>query len=444
MQHRIPVEALGPSGPHMARAVETCVHCGFCLPACPTYRVLGEEMDSPRGRIVLMKQALEGDLTIREVLPFIDRCLGCVACVSACPSGVRYGELLTPFLAKAQDETRSMRTRAPQMALIRTMESPALFRAAVRSGQLARRLGALLPNWARQMTALLPASLEPAQPLADVTPAVGQRRARVALLAGCVQQVLSPDINSATIRVLAAYGVEVVVPRDQGCCGALALHSGFDRHARSRAGALFDAFPDDVDAIVTNAAGCGSAMKEYGELFAGTPNHGRATRFAARVRDVSEFLDEFVASSGGASAFAEATADRRSLGGGWSAPRAPSLPSPLTVAYHDACHLAHAQKVRSAPRRLLAQVQNLTVREVPDGEICCGSAGLYNLEQPDIAASLGAAKAGAIASTGAAAVVMGNVGCMVQIATHLARTGSPLPVMHTMQLLDRAIAERES
>ena len=415
MQHRIPVEALGPSGPHMARAVETCVHCGFCLPACPTYRVLGEEMDSPRGRIVLMKQALEGDLTIREVLPFVDRCLGCVACVSACPSGVRYGELLTPFLAKAQDETRSMRTRAPQMALIRTMESPALFRAAVRSGQLARRLGALLPNWARQMTALLPASLEPAQPLADVTPAVGERRARVALLAGCVQQVLSPDINNATVRVLAAYGVEVVVPRGQGCCGALALHSGFDTHARSRADALFDAFPDDVDAIVTNTAGCGSAMKEYGELFAGTPHHERATRFAARVRDVSEFLDDYIA------------------------PLALSLPAPLTVAYHDACHLAHAQKVRGAPRRLLAQVQNLTVREVPDGEICCGSAGLYNLEQPDIAASLGAAKAGAIASTGAASVVMGNVGCMVQIATYLERVGTPLPVMHTMQLLDRAL-----
>ena len=426
MQHRIPVAALGPSGPHMARAVEACVHCGFCLPACPTYRVLGEEMDSPRGRIVLMKQALEGELSIPDVLPFVDRCLGCMACVSACPSGVRYGELLTPFRAKAQDETRSMLTRVPQMALIRTMESPALFRAAVRSGQLARRLGALLPNWARQMTALLPASLEPAQPLADVTPAVGQRRARVALLAGCVQQVLSPDINSATIRVLAAYGVEVAVPRDQGCCGALALHSGFDTHARSRAVALFDAFPDDVDAIVTNAAGCGSAMKEYGELFAGTPHHERATGFAARVRDVSEFLDDYI------------------RGGGALAPRSPlplSLPAPLTVAYHDACHLAHAQKVRSAPRRLLAQVQNLTVREVPDGEICCGSAGLYNLEQPDIAASLGAAKAAAIASAGAAAVVMGNVGCMVQIATHLERAATPLPVLHTMQLLDRAVRD---
>ena len=227
---------------------------------------------------------------------------GCVACVSACPSGVRYGELLTPFRAKAQDETRSTLTRAPLTALIRTMESPALFRVAVRSGQLARRLGALLPTWARQMTALLPTSLEPAQPLAEVTPAVGQRRARVALLAGCVQQVLSPDINGATIRVLAAYGVEVVVPRDQGCCGALALHSGHDTHARSRAAALFDAFPDDVDAIVTNTAGCGSAMKEYGELFAGTPDEERATRFAARVRDVSEYLDGFVSSGGGASA----------------------------------------------------------------------------------------------------------------------------------------------
>jgi glycolate oxidase iron-sulfur subunit len=386
--------------------------------------VLGEEMDSPRGRIVLMKQALEGELSIPDVLPFVDRCLGCMACVSACPSGVRYGELLTPFLAKAQDETHSILTRAPQMALIRTMESPVLFRAAVRSGQLARRLGALLPNWAKQMTALLPASLEPAQPLAEVTPAVGQRRARVALLAGCVQQVLSPDINSATIRVLAAYGVEVLVPRDQGCCGALALHSGLDTHARSRAAALFDALPDDVDAIVTNAAGCGSAMKEYGELFAGTPNEERATRFAGRVRDVSEFLDDFLA---------------RARGGGAFAPL--SVPSPLTVAYHDACHLAHAQKVRSAPRRLLAQVQNLTISEVPDGEICCGSAGLYNLEQPDIAASLGAAKAGAVASTGAAAVVMGNVGCMVQIAAHLERIGHARPVLHTMQVLDRALQQ---
>jgi glycolate dehydrogenase iron-sulfur subunit len=433
MQHGIPVEHLGPHGPHMARAVEACVHCGFCLPTCPTYRVLGEEMDSPRGRIVLMKQALEGELTIQEVLPFIDRCLGCVACVSACPSGVRYGELLIPFRAKAQSEGRSAWARARQLALIRTMESPALFRAAVRGGQLARRLGALLPSWARQMTTLLPNRLEPPAAHPEVTPAAGTRRARVALLAGCVQQVLSPEINSATIRVLTAFGVEVVVPQGQGCCGALALHSGLESHARLRAEALFDSFPDDVDAIVTNAAGCGSAMKEYGELFAGTPLEDRATRFSARVRDVSEFLEP-LARDGGPS-------DQRSSG---SRSRTLALPSPLTIAYHDACHLAHAQKVRNAPRSLLANVQNLTVREVPDAEICCGSAGLYNLEQPDIAASLGAAKARAVASTGAEAVVMGNLGCMVQIAANLEHTGTPLPVMHTMELLDRALLRRDT
>jgi glycolate oxidase iron-sulfur subunit len=411
MQHRIPVEALGPSGPHMARAVETCVHCGFCLPACPTYRVLGEEMDSPRGRIVLMKQALEGELSIPDVLPFVDRCLGCMACVSACPSGVRYGELLTPFRAKAQDETRSMLTRAPQMALIRTMESPALFRIAVRSGQVARRLGGLLPTWARQMTALLPASLEPAQPLPNVTPAVGQRRARVALLAGCVQQVLSPDINSATIRVLAAYGVEVVVPRNQGCCGALALHSGFDTHARSRAVALVDAFPDDVDAIVTNAAGCGSAMKEYGELL-GTDE---ARRFSASVRDVTELLAE--------------------LG-----PPMPEVPDPSgttrRVVYQDACHLRHAQGVREQPRELLRAVPGLELVEIEGADTCCGSAGIYNLTQPEAARELGRRKAQAILDARPDVVATANPGCALQLAAALRDLGrGDLPVVHPVELL---------
>jgi glycolate oxidase iron-sulfur subunit len=414
MQHRIPVASLGPSGAHMARAVEACVHCGFCLPACPTYRVLGEEMDSPRGRIVLMKQALEGELSIPDVLPHIDRCLGCLACVSACPSGVRYGELLTPFRARAESEGRSLLARVRQQALLAVVESPHWFRAAVRSGQLARRGRSLLPPWARQMLDMLPSTLTSSQQLAAVTPAAGPRRARVALLAGCVQQVLAPDINRAAVNVLTANGIEVVVPRGQGCCGALALHAGHDSHARGRAAALVNALPEDVDAFVTTTAGCGSAMKEYGELFAGTPLVERASRFAARVRDVSEVLDDV----------------------GLVTPLA--LPSPLTVAYHDACHLSHAQKVRAAPRRLLGHVENLTVREVPDGEICCGSAGLYNLEQPDIAAALGSAKAQAVLSTGAQIVVTGNVGCIVQIATHLDRAGQARPVLHTMQLLDRA------
>jgi glycolate dehydrogenase iron-sulfur subunit len=414
MQHHIPVESLGPSGEAMARAVATCVHCGFCLPACPTYRVLGEEMDSPRGRIVLMKQALEGELSIPDVLPYVDRCLGCLACVTACPSGVRYGELLTPFRAKAETEARSRFSSLRQQALLRLLESPRLFRMAVRAGHLARPLGAIVPGRARQMLSLLPLSLEPAGELPTVVPASGPRRGRVALLSGCVQQVLSPDVNHATVRVLAANGIEVVVPPAQGCCGALALHAGHAAHARARAEALLAAMPDDVDAVVTNAAGCGSAMKEYSELFRGTPLEDRARRFATRVRDVSEILD------------------------GVGLVRPLSLSTPMTVAYHDACHLAHAQRVRAAPRRLLSGVGNLTVREVPDSEICCGSAGLYNLEHPDVAEALGAAKARDIVSTGAEAVVTGNVGCLVQIAAHLERAGHAIPVLHTMQVLDRS------
>ena len=216
----------------MARAVETCVHCGFCLPACPTYRVLGEEMDSPRGRIVLMKQALEGELTTRDVLPYIDRCLGCLGCETSCPSGVVYRDLLIPFRAKAESEARAGTPKWRARALLRVLESPGLFRLAVLSGQLARHVSAIVPHAFHPMLRLLPSSLEPARPLPQLVPAIGVRRARVALLSGCVQQVLSPDINHATIRVLAANGVEVVVPPNQGCCGALAAHAGHAGHAR--------------------------------------------------------------------------------------------------------------------------------------------------------------------------------------------------------------------
>lgn len=414
MQHRIPVESLGPDGAGMALAVARCVHCGFCLPTCPTYRVLGEEMDSPRGRVVLMKQALEGELSIPDVLPHVDRCLGCLACVSACPSGVSFGELLTPFRAKAEAEARGSFARLRQAAMVRLLESPRLFRIAVGAGNVARSVGGLLPAPARRALALLPSRLEARAALPAVVPARGERRARVALLAGCVQQVLAPDINLATLRVLSANGVEVVVPAGQGCCGALAMHAGHADHARARARTLVAVMPTDVDAIVTTAAGCGSAMKEYGALLAGTPDHDRAEAFAARVRDVSEVLDQV----------------------GLTRPL--RLTAPMIVAYHDACHLAHAQKVRSAPRRLLQAVGNLTVRDVPDGEICCGSAGLYNLEQPDIAEKLGAAKAAAVVGTGAEAVVTGNIGCMTQLAAHLDRAGHSMPVLHTVQVLDRA------
>jgi glycolate oxidase iron-sulfur subunit len=413
MQHRIPVESLGHDGAAMARAVETCVHCGFCLPACPTYRVLGEEMDSPRGRIVLMKQALEGDISISDALPFVDRCLGCLACVTACPSGVRYGELLLPFRARAEIEARSTRDRLRHRLLLTIMESPWLFRAA-RAGLIARRTGRLLPASVRRTLALLPATLPAPSPLPRFSAASGPRRARVALLAGCVQQVIAQRINHATLRTLTANGVDVVVPPGQACCGGLALHTGHAARASSHAARQVRVFGSEVDAIVTNAAGCGSAMKEYGTLLAGTPHEEGAVRFSSRVRDVSEFLDEL----------------------GLVDP--PPISAPLTIAYHDACHLAHAQRVRAAPRRVLASIPNLVVRDVPDGDICCGSAGLYNLEHPEVAQRLGVDKARAVMSTGAEAVVTGNVGCLVQLSTYLARESRVMPVWHTMELLASA------
>jgi glycolate oxidase iron-sulfur subunit len=418
MQHAIALEPLGPQGHAMTEVVDKCVHCGFCLATCPTYKVLGEEMDSPRGRIYLMKEELEGTLDLDSMMPYVDRCLGCMACVTACPSGVEYGELLAPFRARAEAErTRSVEERFTRLLVRETLPYPGRFRAAATMGKLAKPFKPLLPQSLRSMLDLLPAELPPAQPLPTVYPAQGPRRARVALLRGCVQTVLAPEINWATLRVLARNGVEVVIPSQQGCCGSLSIHNGEAAQARNLARANLTIFPADVDAIVTNAAGCGSGMKEYGLLFAGAPEEAQAHAFAGRVRDVSVFLAEL----------------------GLTPP--PALPEPLTVAYHDACHLAHAQRVTSEPRRLLAAIPNLTVKEIVEGEICCGSAGTYNLEQPELANALGERKATNILATGAQAVVTGNIGCMTQISNHLQRQGQPLPVWHTIQLLDRAYGE---
>lgn len=418
MQHSIALETLGPQGHAMTEAVDKCVHCGFCLATCPTYKVLGEEMDSPRGRIYLMKEELEGTLDLEGIMPYVDRCLGCMACVTACPSGVEYGELLAPFRARAERaRSRSAEERLTRMLVRETLPYPARFRAATIMGKLAKPLSGILPRSMRAMLDLLPESLPANQPLPEIYPAVGTRRARVTLLSGCVQTVLAPEINWATVRVLARNGVEVVIPRGQGCCGSLSIHNGEAAQARKLARTNLTIFPTDVDAIVTNAAGCGSGMREYGLLFAGEEEEALAQAFAARVRDVSLFLHEL----------------------GLETP--PPLAEPLTVAYHDACHLAHAQRVTSEPRQLLAAIPNVTVKEIADGEICCGSAGTYNLEQPALANELGTRKATNVLQTGAHAVVTGNIGCMTQIATHLQRLEEPLPVLHTMQLLDRAYAE---
>jgi glycolate oxidase iron-sulfur subunit len=420
MQHTIPVDQLGPAGDVMARAVETCVHCGFCLPTCPTYVSLGEEMDSPRGRIFLMKSALEGSLTIEDTLPFVDRCLGCMACLTACPSGVKYEELLTPYRALTEKKrSRRFMERLTRMLVRETLPYPPRFRLAAAAGKWAAPFRSLLPPSLATMLSLLPETLPPgAPPLPRLYPPEGKRRARVALLAGCVQQALAPEINWATLRVLARNGIEVVIPAGQGCCGSLMMHTGDDVTARALARQNLRAFPADVDAVVTNAAGCGSGMKEYGLLFKGEKEEEAAQSLARKTRDVSEFLAEVGIEP-------------------------PPAARPLTLAYHDACHLAHAQRVTDAPRQLLRQIPNLTLLEIPEGELCCGSAGTYNIEQPALAEKIGRRKANNILRTGAEAVAAGNIGCLAQIRTHLARQGKPLPVLHTIEVLDRAYRQIE-
>jgi glycolate oxidase iron-sulfur subunit len=425
MQHTIPIskleKSLGPQAESMAHAVESCVHCGFCLSVCPTYQVLGEEMDSPRGRIVLMKSVLEGEVPLAEANPFIDRCLGCLACVTACPSGVRYGELVTPFRAYARGRVKRRAMKKVQHSLItQTLPYSSRFRSAVTVGKLARPFSGLLPDEIQSMLGMLPGRVPEYKPLPALTPAEGPRRARVAMLVGCVQDVLAPEINWATLRVLAKNGVEVVVPPRQGCCGALLLHTGDQAQARALARQNLSAFPLDVDAILTNAAGCGSGMKDYALLFKSRHEEKRAVQFAQQVQDISQFL------------------------AGLGMIPAPALPQPLKVAYHDACHLAHAQGITAQPRSLLAAIPNLTLLEIPDGTTCCGSAGTYNLEQPEIAAELGRRKALNIVQSGAEAIAMCNIGCMVQIRNHLVGQGKLLPVFHVMELLDMAYARSES
>ena len=418
MRHQIPLDELrteiGPRADAMAEAIARCVHCGFCLATCPTYLALGEEMDSPRGRIFLMKEVLEGSLDLDESLQYIDPCLGCIACETSCPSGVEYGQLLHPFRAQAERKRKSSWWRRTRRALVLdSLSSPARFRTLLRLGAMARPAKGLLPPFLRAGLDLIPPKLEPRFEPPARTEAQGKRRARVALLAGCAQQVLTPDVHRATLDLLSRNGVEVIVPRPQGCCGALALHSGDETRARRLAARNLLAFDDDsFDAVITNAAGCGSGLREMAHLFSGSDDEETARRLAAKVRDVSELLDEL----------------------GLVEPP-PPLEKPIRVAYQDACHLSHAQGVKEAPRRLLRAIDGLELVEPAEAEVCCGSAGTYNLEQPAIAAELGSRKTRALLETGAELVASGNVGCMTQIQHHLSELREPLPVRHTMQVL---------
>lgn len=400
--------------------LEKCIHCGLCTSHCPTYLELGSELDSPRGRIHLMRGVAEGRIGwTAEVVRHLDLCLECRACETACPSGVPYARLLE---AAREEIARVHRRPWRERLILRALRDgllpyPARMRLALLplrlTGSFGRRAARLLSRELGRMASLV--GELPGSPrrfaLPPLVPAEGKRRYRVALLAGCVGSVLFARANWATAQVLAVNGCEVVIPPGQGCCGALHLHSGAREAAREFARRNLEAFrPADFDAIVTNAAGCGSTLKEYRELFEGEPEAGAAGAFSEKAVDVSAFLAQ-----------AGLVPARRAV--------------PWRVAYHDACHLAHGQGVRSEPRKLLREVPGLDLVELEESEVCCGSAGLYNLLQPEMAERLLERKVGYILRTGAQAIATGNPGCLMQIAKGLRDRGADLPVLHPVEIL---------
>jgi glycolate dehydrogenase iron-sulfur subunit len=395
--------------------IRKCVHCGICLPQCPTYRVLGEEMDSPRGRIYLMRAAAEGRVGLNETFQrHIDLCLGCRACETACPSGVRFGALLEATRAQLRRDGPPPKRRLLDRFVLSVFPEPARLGAALAAFKLYKRAGlrALVrasgalrkfPRLAAMESLLddVPAAVS----LPELVPARGRAVGRVGLLTGCVQRHLYPNVNRDTARLLSLAGFDVVIPGTQGCCGALDLHAGRAEAYAGRARALAAAFPADLDCIVTNAAGCGAAMKEYGH------HVPELTSFAARVRDASELL-------------ADAELPLGALD--------------LTVTYHDACHLAHGQRVRQEPRRLLARIPGVKLVELGDSDLCCGSAGVYNLLEPEMARDLLDRKMAKIAETGARVVAAANPGCLLQIAAGCRERGLDVTLVHPVELLARA------
>jgi glycolate oxidase iron-sulfur subunit len=415
MRHNLDSRSLGPRTEQIKHAVETCVHCGFCLPTCPTYDVLGLEGDSPRGRIVLMKSVLEGTLSAETAAPHIDRCLGCLSCETSCPSGVPYGELLSSYRVETAPQTpRPFSQRLQTFIASATLPYPKLLRPLMILGRFAKKLGKLNPKPLRPMLELVPDALPNQEPLLERYEAIGKPRGAVAIHLGCVQRVMRPETSAATVRVLTRNGYNVRVLRQPSCCGALDWHVGNVGPAQKFAKKLCRELSDDVS-LVTTAAGCGSAVKEYPLVLADADDRTRqlAKRVAAASLDVTELLD------------------RNEL------VPVPD-PGPLRIAYHDACHLAHAQSVRSAPRSLLKQIPNVTLLEIQDGHFCCGSAGLYNIQQPELASELGRRKAQKILEQKPDVVALGNIGCQVQIVRHLNELGSDIPVLHTLEILDRA------
>ena len=415
-----------------------CVHCGLCTSACPTYVELGNENDSPRGRIYLMRAVTDGRIDLdAEVRRHLDLCLDCRACESACPSGVQYGKLIEPFrihLAKTAGTSDNLGFFqrlmlfhfTPYARRMRWALAPARFLQWTRLDWLLQKIGffRILPRSMRQVHAMLPRLKPHYGRLPQVLPAEGKRRACVALFTGCAADAFFPETNLATARVLQRNGCEVWIPPGQGCCGALHYHAAREEPARQFAQANCEVFSlpktsevsktsevwPAVDAIIVNAAGCGTMLKDYGHLLHNSPQAEQAAMFAAKVKDISEFLVE--------------------LG-----PIKPEHPLKLRAVYHDACHLCHGQQIRKQPRQLLEMIPGLELLPLPETEICCGAAGSYNLTQPDMAERLGLRKVQNILDTGAQAVFTGNVGCILQIGRYLRQCRSNIPVAHPIDAL---------
>jgi glycolate oxidase iron-sulfur subunit len=403
-----------------------CVHCGLCTASCPTYVETGNENDSPRGRIYLMRSVTDGRLDLsHEVRRHLELCLDCRACETACPSGVQYGKLIEPFriaMERVGEEHHKSQDWFHRWILFGLFPYPSRMRLALAPARVAQFLGLdrlveaiglvdLLPLRLRRLVRTLP-RLGKSQPrLPEVLPAIGPRRARVALFTGCVSDVMFRDTNWATARVLQQNGCEVLVPRDQACCGAIHFHAGSSEPARHLADQNLAAFDlKGVDAVIVNVAGCGAMLKDYGHHW-NDAQHPARDRFAGKVKDINEFLD--------------------SLG-----IIAPQGKLELTATYHDACHLGHAQKIREAPRRLLEQIPGLKLVDLPETELCCGAAGTYNLTEPEMSDRLSQRKMKNIVSTGAQVVVTSNAGCLLQIAREARLQGEKLAVVHPMDLLD--------
>jgi glycolate oxidase iron-sulfur subunit len=403
-----------------------CVHCGLCTASCPTYAELGDENDSPRGRIYLMRSVTDGRLPLNgQVRRHLELCLDCRACETACPSGVQYGKLIEPFRVAMEDHAGDARKSADwfhRWILFGLFPYPGRMRKALWPARVAQRLGLLaladklgilnlVPARLRQLVRMLPPPRRREKALPAFLQAVGKRRARVALFTGCVSDVMFRHTNWATARVLQQNGCDVLVPQNQGCCGAIHFHSGSGEPARAFADANLTAFDTkDLDAVIVNVAGCGAMLKDYGHHWHDERQESRS-RFASKVKDIHEFLD--------------------ALG-----PIAPTGELRLVATYHDACHLGHAQKIREAPRRLLGMIPGLELRELPESELCCGAAGTYNLTEPEMAGRLSRRKLANIKTTGAQVVVTANAGCLLQILREAREQRERLTVVHPMDLLD--------